>query len=336
MPKVKCSDSVRLRGFVKEFGGKYFTTNGKILFCKLCEVKVTDEKRFTVQQHCNAAKHKSCVNREFAAESTQRLLFEKSHSSSSILGSACEFSKDLCKMMVSSNIPLHKVEAANFRKFLKTYTTHPIPTESTLIRNYLASCYEHTINKIRNSVGKNKIWVSIDETSDVDGRLAADVVVGILKHEQPAGMFLLAYEVLERVNNCSIAVVFDNAMNLLWPDKVEGENVLLFVSDAALYMIKAAKILQLLYPKMIHVTCLVHALHRAPEEVRGSYPEVDKLIANEKKIFIKSPLRVQKFKEGAPTLPLPPQPIVTRWGTWFDVANYYCTNYCQIEKIFNK
>jgi hypothetical protein len=139
--------------------------------------------------------------------------------------------------------------------------------------------------------------------------------------------------VLERVNNSSIAVVFDNAMNLLWPDKVEQENVPLFVSDAALYMIKAAKALQLLL--MIHVTCLAHALHRVAEEVWGSYPEVDKLIANRKKIFIKSPLRVQKFKEEAPTLPLPPQPIITR-GTWLDVANYYCTNYSEIQKIFNK
>jgi hypothetical protein len=58
MAKVKCSDSVRLRGFVKEFGEKYFTTDGKILFCKLCEVKVTAEKRFTLQQHCNTAKQK--------------------------------------------------------------------------------------------------------------------------------------------------------------------------------------------------------------------------------------------------------------------------------------
>ena len=72
--------------------------------------------------------------------------------------------------MVASNIPLHKVEAASFRKFLEKYTTHPIPTEYTLRKNYLASCYEDTINKIRNSVGKNKIWVSLDETSDVDCR----------------------------------------------------------------------------------------------------------------------------------------------------------------------
>jgi hypothetical protein len=108
--------------------------------------------------------------------------------------------------------------------------------------------------------------------------------------------------------------VFDNAMNLLWRDKVELENVLLFVSNVAPYMIKAAKPLHLLYLKMIHVTCLEHAIHRVAEVVRGSYPEVDKLIVNGKKIFIKSLLRVQKFKEEVPTLPLPPQPIVTRWG----------------------
>ena len=154
MPKVKCSDSVRLSAFVEEFGDKYFTTDGVVLFCKLCEVTVTAEKRFTVQQHCDTAKHKSCVNRESVVESRERLLFEKPHSSSSTSDSASEFYKDLCKMMVSSNIPLHKVEAASFRKFLEKYTTHPIPTESTLKKNYLASCYDDTINKIRNSVGK--------------------------------------------------------------------------------------------------------------------------------------------------------------------------------------
>jgi hypothetical protein len=98
------------------------------------------EKCFTVQQHCNTAKQKSCANREFTAESRQRLLFEKSHSILSILDSAYEFSKDLCKMMVSSNIPLHKEDAASFRTFLEKYTTNLIHTESTLRKNCLVSC----------------------------------------------------------------------------------------------------------------------------------------------------------------------------------------------------
>ena len=56
------------------------------------------------------------------------------------------------------------------------------------------------------------MWVSKDETSDVDGRFVANVVVGTLKHEQPGEIFLLVCKVLEGVNNSSIAVVFDNAM----------------------------------------------------------------------------------------------------------------------------
>jgi hypothetical protein len=62
MPKLKCSDIVRLRGFGKEFGEKYFTTDEIILSSTLCDVKVTAEKRFIVEQRCNTAKHKSCAN----------------------------------------------------------------------------------------------------------------------------------------------------------------------------------------------------------------------------------------------------------------------------------
>jgi hypothetical protein len=54
---------VSLRGFVKEFGENYFITDEISLFCKLCEVKVTADKRFTAQKRCNTAKHKSRVNR---------------------------------------------------------------------------------------------------------------------------------------------------------------------------------------------------------------------------------------------------------------------------------
>lgn len=34
-------------------------------------------------------------------------------------------------------------------------------------------------------------------------------------------------------------------------------------------------------------------------------------------------------------MPLPPQPILTRWGTWLNAADYYCTNYSAIEEVVN-
>jgi hypothetical protein len=41
MPKMKCSDSAKLKGCIQESGEQHFSTDGKILFCKLCEVRVT-------------------------------------------------------------------------------------------------------------------------------------------------------------------------------------------------------------------------------------------------------------------------------------------------------
>ena len=82
MPKTKVSICGKLRSFVREFGENIFSTDGVMLFCKLCEVKVTAEKRFSVLQHCNTVKHKNCVTRYSALENRQRLLFETPTSSS--------------------------------------------------------------------------------------------------------------------------------------------------------------------------------------------------------------------------------------------------------------
>lgn len=92
----------------------------------------------------------------------------------------------------------------------------------------------------------------------------------------------------------------------------------------------AAKSLKTSFSKMVHLTCLAHGLHRIAETVRLSYPEVDSLIANVKKVFLKAPNRVQKFLELYPKLSLPPKPILTRWGTWLECVEYYKNN---IEKI---
>jgi len=44
-------------------------------------------------------------------------------------------------------------------------------------------------------------------------------------------------------------------------------------------MVKAGEVLKSLYSKMIHVTCVVHGLHRMAEEVRSQFNVVDKVIS---------------------------------------------------------
>lgn len=76
-------------------------------------------------------------------------------------------------------------------------------------------CYNETMHSIRKHISDKKIWVSIDETIDVEGRFIANVIVGTLLIDGPGEIFLLTTEVLEKVNFSTIAKLFDNSMFLL-------------------------------------------------------------------------------------------------------------------------
>jgi len=216
---------------------------------------------------------------------------------------------------------------------LKKYIKHDIPNESTLSKNYLNQCHINKINQIRQYVGNNKIWVSIDEITDIDGRYVGNVIIGTLEVNKLGKTFLLNSEILEKTNHSTIVQLFENSMLLLWPEGIKQENILLFVSDAAPYMIKAGKTIKVLYSKCQNLTCLAHALHRVAVEIRAKFPEVNELISNCKKIFLKSPYRIQRFRNILPGVPLPPEPILTKWGSWLSAVNYYRENYDGLKSV---
>lgn len=77
-------------------------------------------------------------------------------------------------------------------------------------------------------------------------------------------------------------------------------------------MVRARNLLQTTYPKLKHVTCLAHGLHRVAETVRKCFPDANSIIANTKSAFSKSQLRVQLFNQMCPQVPLLSAPIITR------------------------
>ena len=72
------------------------------------------------------------------------------------------------------------------------------------------------------------------------------------------------------------------------------------------------------------------------EEIQKYYPKVDLLISSFKKVFLKAPSRVELFRNLAPNLSLPPQPIITRWGTSLCAATYYSENFKILQNVIEK
>lgn len=60
-------------------------------------------------------------------------------------------------------------------------------------------------------------------------------------------------------------------------------------------MKKTGDSIKVIYPKIIHVTCLAHELHRILEQVYVHYPKVDKLVSNVKQLILKAPSRIALF-----------------------------------------
>lgn len=321
--------------YVTEYPG-IFKTDGGVLFCICCGINVSCNRKSQVTQHLETSKHignyKLKSNKEQVSQQFIQKSFTQARTNNQHLN---EFNNDLTTFMVANDIPLWKLKNAEFNNFFEKYIKLKLPDESTVRKNYVPLCYEDVLRKIRKEIGNSSIWVSIDETIDVQGRYVASVIIGSLSSENSTKPIVLTVEHLEKTNFQTISKLFNDSMSILWPEKVLHDKVLLYVTDAAPYMVKSGHALKVFYPKLIHITCMAHGLHRLSEAIRDEFSNVDLLISNTKKVFLKAPSRVGTFKEKCPNLSLPPQPIITRWGTWLDAAFYYGKNFDKVKEVID-
>lgn len=243
---------------------------------------------------------------------------------------------ELCRALVAANIPWNAVQNTVFKSFLQKYCNQTVPSESTLRKNCLDSVYNQTLTSIRDDIGESSIWLCVDETTDAMGRYIANLVVGKMDPDVPSLSHLLCSKSIDKVNHKEIAYFVNKGLQLLYPGGVDDSKVLLLCSDAASYMIAASPLLQTFYPNLIHVTCLAHALHRIAETVRNEFSKVNSLISNMKKVFSKAPSRIALFRQTLPGVPLPPEPVITRWGTWIEAVLYYAEHLEEIAPVFNE
>jgi len=202
---------------------------------------------------------------------------------------------------------------------------------------HLKKYYEEIIRCIKNAIKGQKVWIAMDESIDSCGRSIANFVIGILSNDkEKCKSFVINTKSLESTNSTTIARFFEDTIHMVTPNVIERNDILLALTDTAPYMIKAMKALNVIYPKMLHLTCLAYLLNRVCEEMRSLFPNVDQLISNGKKLFTKSKLRHVTFKQVAPNIPLPPRPIIIRLVTWLRAATYYCKFYDDFHNVLIK
>ena len=174
----------------------------------------------------------------------------------------------------------------------------------------------------------NKVWSSFDETTDSAGRYVANFIIGLLENND---YYLGNIGFLKKTNSTTVSRFVLESLSLLG---INYDNVLACITDGMAYMTKAIESLQVPLQKMIHINCLAHNLNRVAEKVVELYPELNELISLGKQVFLKAPLRRENLL--AKKLSLPPEPVITQWGTWLEATDYYLKNYETFTEIIRE
>lgn len=292
------------------------------VFCRSCQSVLTVVRHAHVTQHIASEKHRGNVG-----EATLR-------------GKQKHFNRDFTEFMISCNIPWTQLDNSHFRDFITKclggdYGDVVVPSESTLRKNYLPFVCQEVQDEVRTELREKHLWLSVDETTDACGRKWVHVIAGTLEKDRPSPSRLIASKEIEEATADVIVAAVNSALHDLWGEQYDnqGKKFLLFLTDAAAYMKKAGVLLQTQYRNLLHFTCMAHALHRVVHTIVECYPTVNALIANTKKVFLKSPKRINLFQTTLPDVALPPEPVLTRWGTWLDAVEYYHRHFDAIKLV---
>lgn len=104
------------------------------------------------------------------------------------------FNSDLCAMVLSANTSISKLGHSDVLNSLFNYTRQTIPDESTIRKYYVSNYHNDTIYNTSSYLKNQKLWISIDETTDVEGQFIANLIIGTLKLECPGKFFLFNME----------------------------------------------------------------------------------------------------------------------------------------------
>ncbi|GJQ74490.1 hypothetical protein Trydic_g21359 [Trypoxylus dichotomus] len=297
----------RINKFIGQFPDLKY--DGAKIVCLLCNTPFVCRSKRDCFRHVNSQKHKykKCGHR-----------------------SKDEFALGLIFMLTACNIPFKIVKKEPFRKLWAKYSPgHVLPSESTL-RNYLPFARQKTENSIKAALKEKKLWLSCDETTDCKRNYILSITVRTLEPLQYSSPLLLANKRLSHRTGDAIHNVIRSTLEKF---ELTPNQVMMFVTDATTSMLRAGSYLKNDCSTLLHVTCLLHALHLVAETIRRNYSDVDSLITNTTKIFLKSPKRVREFRKHCPSIREPPQPIPTRCGTWLQAAFYYYKHFHEIKPL---
>ena len=149
--------------------------------------------------------------------------------------------------------PLSKLRYPSMKKLFDNCKTG-LPSEGKA-RKIVISIAEKKLNAIRDLRKNKQLFIMSDQSERYSMELV-NVIAGSQK--LPPTTYIIASKPVQSTNSKNICCIINDALRKM---NFQREDLLLFLSDAAPYMINCLLTLKFLYLNVRHVTCLSHLIH---------------------------------------------------------------------------
>ena len=190
------------------------------------------------------------------------------------------------------------------------------------------------IAKVKEKVADNDVFFVIDETPDCRARNVVNLLDGVM-NGQPTKPMLLIVSFPEDVNNKTIQELVYDACNIL-RNKID---IPVFISFSLISQntlaVKKMKEQDISFPHLHHISCLLHAVDLVSFQIMVYSQTVNSFLVEEKHFLQNSGKRKRIFKTET-QLPLPPFPVITRWGSWLTAVKYHVEHFDAIKTLLRR
>jgi hypothetical protein len=294
--------------------------------CVICAAPVTFKDRkgsSRLFEHLKSAKH---IRAGVLASSVTPIARSLENANESDTVNA--FNYELFLLFVSSNIPLNNLSASRFQTFFRKHANQQVEYAKNP-EKYISFGFMKITEEINRRLQSVPYAIYIDETQDARKRKVVNTIVIPLtgKPEQP---MLYDTDFVDSANTLTLSgIVNRTAMSI----SKDPNLFRLLVTDQCRTNIAAGRELKIFYKNFVHITCLAHGLHLLCEFIRDQFPKVNTLVSKMKSVLTYSKERTDMYQELLGDRPLPPKPVITRWGTFLNTAIHHHQNFERI-KVF--
>ncbi|KAJ8940690.1 hypothetical protein NQ318_017663 [Aromia moschata] len=190
----------RVHKFIGDFPDLRY--DGSQIWCDVCNMPLMCWDRYDCRRHVNSVAH--TTTKSGVSPRTQ-LIF------------------DLLVMLITWNIPLTILENKSFKEFWNKYSEVELPSR-TALRTYVPRLREHIIKRITSELKNKRIWLCVDETTDLR----------VMDSTKPTSPVLLASK---RLQKCTAEAITRVILETLENFQLLTSQV--FVTDGAATMLSS-------------------------------------------------------------------------------------------------